>query len=107
MGGSAFDAAHSIRSTSDDGFLICGNSKSFDGDVTENFGENDIWIVKTTSSGELEWEKSFGGLSLDFGYDAIETENGNIILIGETSSSDFPEISSKGGIDLVVIHLDQ
>lgn len=107
LGGSAFDAAHSIRPTSDDGFLICGNSKSFDGDVTENFGENDIWIVKTTSSGELEWEKSFGGLSLDFGYDAIETENGNIILIGETSSSDFPEISSKGGIDLVVIHLDQ
>ncbi|MEM8929076.1 MAG: hypothetical protein AAGC45_12820 [Bacteroidota bacterium] len=103
FGGTGFDAAHSIRGTSDGGLLICGNSKSFDGDVGENFGENDIWIFKTDASGNMQWEKSFGGLSLDFGYDAIETDNGTIILVGETTSQDFPEVEPKGGIDMVVI----
>ncbi len=103
FGGSAFDAAHSVRPTLDGGLLVCGNSKSFDGDVSQNFGENDIWVFKTDASGNLQWEKSFGGLSLDFGYDAIETQSGNIVLVGETASQDFPEITSKGGIDMVVV----
>ena len=103
FGGAGFDAAHSVRLTSDGGLLVCGNSKSFDGDVSENFGENDIWVFKTNALGELQWEKSFGGLSLDFGYDAIETSDGKVVLVGETASQDFPEVESKGGIDMVVI----
>ncbi|MEO0571490.1 MAG: hypothetical protein AAF039_07265 [Bacteroidota bacterium] len=103
FGGSGFDAAHSVRPTSDGGLLVCGNSKSFDGDVTENFGENDIWIFKTDASGNMQWEKSFGGLGLDFGYDAIETNNGAVVLIGETASQDFPEVEPKGGIDMVIL----
>ena len=106
FGGAGFDAAHSVRPTSDGGLLICGNSKSFDGDVSENFGENDIWVFKTNALGELQWEKSFGGLSLDFGYDAIETSDGKIVLVGETSSQDFPEITAKGGIDMVAISFE-
>ena len=103
FGGAGFDAAHSVRPTQDGGFLICGNTKSFDGDVSENFGENDIWIFKTDSVGQLVWEKSFGGLSLDFGYDALESIDGKIVLVGETASQDFPDVESKGGIDMVVI----
>jgi len=103
FGGSGFDAAHSVRPSSDGGLLVCGNSKSFDGDVSENFGENDIWIFKTDASGTMEWEKSFGGLSLDFGYDALETTTGNVVLIGESSSQNFPEINHKGGIDMVIL----
>jgi hypothetical protein len=103
FGGSGFDAAHSVRPTSNGGLLVCGNSKSFDGDVSENFGENDIWVFKTDASGNLQWEKSFGGLSLEFGYDALETQAGNIVLVGETASEDFPEIKSKGGIDMVIL----
>lgn len=106
FGGAAFDAAHSVRFAADGGFVVCGNSKSFDGDVSENFGENDIWVIKTDAQGNLEWEKSFGGLNLDFGYDAIAAEAGGVVLVGETASSDFPEIQSKGGIDMVVIHLE-
>ncbi len=105
FGGAGFDAAHSVRSTMDGGFLVCGNSKSFDGDLAENFGENDIWIFKTDASGNLEWEKSLGGSNLDFGYDALETATGNVVLIGETTSQDFPEIQTKGGMDMVVINL--
>ena len=103
FGGAGFDAANSVRLTSDGGLLVCGNSKSFDGDISQNFGENDIWVFKTDASGNLEWEKSFGGLSLDFGYDAIETQDGTIVVIGETASQDFPGVDPKGGIDMVII----
>ncbi|MGD1946937.1 MAG: hypothetical protein ACFB0A_11915 [Croceivirga sp.] len=106
FGGVGFDAAHSVRLTSDGGLLVCGNSKSFDGDVSKNFGENDIWVFKTDASGNIEWESSFGGLSLDFGYDAVEGTNGNIVLVGETASQDFPEVDPKGGIDMVVVSLN-
>ena len=106
FGGSGFEAAHSVRPTQDEGLLVCGNSKSFNGDVTENFGENDIWVFKTDTSGNLQWEKSFGGLSLDFGYDALETADGTVVLIGETTSQDFPEIQFKGGMDMVVLKLN-
>lgn len=105
-GGSGFDTAHSVRPTKEGGFLVCGSSKSFDADVTENFGENDIWIFKTDTTGKLIWQKSFGGLGLDLGYDAIEDSNGNIVLVGETASQDFPGIAPKGGIDMVVISLN-
>lgn len=107
FGGAGFDAAHSVRNTSEGGFLLCGNSKSADGDATLNFGENDIWLIKTDAQGNLEWEKAFGGLDLDFGYDALELANGTTVLVGETASLDFPEIQHKGGIDLVIVMLGQ
>ena len=107
FGGTGFDAAHSVRNTAEGGLLLCGNSKSNDGDATENFGENDIWLIKTDAQGNLEWQRSFGGFDLDFGYDAVELSNGAIALVGETASSDFPEIAYKGGIDLVIMMLGE
>ncbi|MEN1783669.1 MAG: hypothetical protein AAGF77_00895 [Bacteroidota bacterium] len=106
FGGSAFEAAHSIRTTQDNGFLICGNAKSSDGDTTANFGENDIWVIKTDAQGQLQWQKSLGGLGLDFGYDALETINGQIIVVGETASQNFPGITYGGGIDLLALQLN-
>jgi len=105
-GGPAFDAAHSITLSNDGGFIISGNSKSFGNDVTANFGENDLWIIKTDSSGKIKWQKTIGGTGLDFGYDAFETQEETLIFVGETASSDFPEIEHKGGVDLVVLKIE-
>ncbi len=105
-GGTAFDAAHGVNLTSDGGFIIAGNSKSHDGDASENFGENDVWFIKTDANGNIEYQRSFGGTNLDFGYDVVESADGSIILVAETSSADFPEIEHKGGIDMVVIKVD-
>lgn len=105
-GGPAFDAAHSISLAKDGGFIISGNSKSIGNDLISNFGENDLWIIKTTASGELQWQKTIGGTGLDFGYDAFETDEGALIFIGETASTDFPDINHLGGIDLVVLKLE-
>ena len=49
LGGTGYDSAHSIRETTDGGYIIAGNSTSIDGDVSGNQGEKDFWIVKLTS----------------------------------------------------------
>ena len=105
-GGPAFDAAHSVSIANDGGFIISGNSKSFGGDLISNFGENDLWIIKTDTEGNIKWQSTIGGTNLDFGYDAFETADGSLIFVGETASVDFPEIVHKGGVDLVVLKIE-
>jgi len=104
-GGTQFDAAQSVVASKDGGYIITGNSKSNDLDATANSGENDIWLIKTNASGNLIWQKSFGGTELDFGFDAIETVEGGIVLIGETASADFSDLQAKGKSDVVVIKI--
>lgn len=105
FGGTAFDAARGLKITHDGGFVIAGNSKSFDGDSTENSGENDLWLLKTDASGNLEYQKTLGGSDLDYGFDALENPDGSLILVGETASQDFPDLSSKGMTDLVIVKI--
>jgi hypothetical protein len=102
-GGTRYDTALSISLTGDGGFLISGNSRSSDMDVTKNAGENDIWILKTDSDGDLIWQQTYGGSELDSGYDALEREDGSILVVGSSPSTDFPMLQNKGMSDLVLI----
>ncbi len=102
-GGSGFDAAQAVIASKDEGYFVVGNSKSSDKDTNVNYGENDIWIIKTDEAGNLVWQKSFGGSGLDFAFDIVENSDGSIILVGETSSDDFQDTVSKGKSDVVMI----
>lgn len=104
-GGSQFDAAQSVSLASDGGFIIAGNSKSIDWDVTSNIGENDIWLIKTNASGELIWQNSFGGSGIDFGFDAIETQDHGVILVGDSQSANFMNLQQKGNTDAIVLKI--
>ncbi|NER13163.1 hypothetical protein GWK08_06915 [Leptobacterium flavescens] len=105
FGGSEFENGESIIPSQDGGFYIAGNSRSNNTDLTENFGENDIWVIKIDDSGSLQWEKSIGGAGLDFGFDLLETAEGELMVVGETESSDNHITENKGLKDLVVIKL--
>jgi len=105
FGGSDFDVARSVIRTSDNGFLISGSTKSVNGDVTENKGGNDAWIIKTDSEGEMIWQKSVGGSDFDFAYDAIQKTDNTIIAVGTTESHDDDINQNKGSSDLLIIKL--
>jgi hypothetical protein len=106
FGGTEFDDAKGLEITKDGGFVIAGNSKSNNGDVVENKGENDFWVIKTDAKGNIIYQKTFGGANLDFGFDVIEDAQGSLLLIGETASVDFEGLTSKGSNDLVVIKIN-
>jgi hypothetical protein len=105
FGGSGFDAAQGVSLSKDGGYIIAGNSKSSDTDLTTNHGENDIWLLKTNSEGILEWQGSIGGSGLDFGFMAVETGDRDLLIAGESSSKDFGDITSRGGTDAVIIRV--
>lgn len=87
LGGSDFDVGRSISKTQDNGFLISGSSRSIDGALTSNKGQNDAWIIKINSSGSLEWQKTIGGSEVDFFYDTTELNDQTIVAVGDSNSS--------------------
>ncbi len=50
LGGTDEESATSIQQTNDGGFIVAGDSKSKDGDVTGNHIYRDYWIVKLSPS---------------------------------------------------------
>ncbi|MBP6335108.1 MAG: T9SS type A sorting domain-containing protein [Bacteroidia bacterium] len=48
-GGTGSDISHCIRQVPDGGYIIAGSSSSMNGDVTDNNGSSDFWIVKLSS----------------------------------------------------------
>src|SRR5436190_17925854 len=64
-GGSLVDLCYSQLRTDDGGFILGGSSYSSDGDVTNNHGDQDLWILKTDSVGNILWQQSVGGSAID------------------------------------------
>jgi hypothetical protein len=88
LGGSGRETAFSIKQTNDGGYIVAGNSNSNDGDVTGNHGDYDYWIVKLDKSGDIEWQKSLGGSSIDDAFSIQKTIDGGYIIAGSSSSND-------------------
>jgi len=106
LGGSVNDEAKSIRQTNDGGYIVAGMSNSNDGDVTGNQGDYDCWIVKIDSSGNIEWEKSFGGSSYDSANSIEQTNDGGYIVAGQTLSNDGDVSTNNGSYDFWVLKLN-
>jgi hypothetical protein len=105
LGGSKADAATGVKQTPDGGFAIVGYTRSVDGDVTENHGNSDLWLVKLSSSGILEWQKCFGGTADDTGQGIQLTSDGGYVLAGETASNNGDVSGTHGGNDFWVVKL--
>jgi hypothetical protein len=70
------------------GYLMVGTTRSNDGDVSFNHGNDDAWVVRTNNHGELIWEKSYGG-SMGDGFSRIfPTPDNCYYLLGGSYSSD-------------------
>lgn len=107
-GGTQFEYGRGIVQMPDSGFVITGPAWSKNGDFSPNKGENDIGVLRTDKNGMKLWSKNFGGSLEDYpGAGAIQiTQDGGLIILGTTKSSngDFP--SNKGNEDFALIKLD-
>ena len=104
-GGSKRDVAQALTTTRDGGFVLAGLTESSDGDVTGNKGLGDFWVISVSSTGELEWQKTFGGSGQDQAYDVVETPEGNILVAGYTRSDSGDVIGYDWGEDFWIIEL--
>lgn len=79
-GGANDDRASCVIQTSDDGYAIAGRTNSF------GAGGYDFWLVKTNSSGDMEWNKTLGGARDDYARAVIQTTDGGFAVAGGTQS---------------------
>ncbi|HWB28018.1 MAG TPA: T9SS type A sorting domain-containing protein [Chitinophagaceae bacterium] len=109
LGGSNVDAANSIKTTKDGGYIVAGYTYSVDGDVTDPVLDptySDIWIVKLDSSGSLLWQKRLGGGGNDVATSVQTYSDTSYVVGGYTSSHDGDVTVTHGGTDYWMLKLD-
>ncbi len=104
-GGAAAEQCNAIRTIYDGGYIIAGYTNSIDGDVSGGHGGTDGWILKTTATGAIEWQKCYGGSGSDFLVDIRQTPDSGYIVVGTTFSNDGDVVGNHGYNDLWVFKI--
>ncbi len=106
FGGTAKETAISITATADGGCIVAGASYSDDGDVEDNNGSGDVWLLKLDAVGTLQWEKNYGGTSVDAARDVIQTSDGGYLVTAFSSSANGDVPLNLGEQDVWVLKLN-
>lgn len=106
FGGTDLDGALSVCASASGGFFVVGTSKSNDGDVTGNHGNEDMWVLKISDSLTLDWQRSLGGTIADAASEVAVTADGGYIISGTTYSNDGDVNGGHGGADAWIIKLN-
>jgi gliding motility-associated-like protein len=97
LGGTGYESARDIEQTADGGYIVLGETNSTDGGVIGGYGgTKDIWLIKLTASGDLQWQKRYGGSGLDIG-NQIKIDADGSFLIAASSSSNDGDITGNHG----------
>ena len=89
-GGIGEEAASAIRPTFDGGYIAAGTANYNDGDVSDDHlsGTSDIWIVKLSATGAIQWKKCYGGSGDEHCGSIQQTLDSGYIICGNTLSTD-------------------
>ncbi|MGW8225192.1 MAG: DUF5050 domain-containing protein [Anaerolineales bacterium] len=91
---SGWQYASQIAQTDDGGFLLAGFSMS-----TGSDRQADTWLARCTSSGELEWETTFGDPTYDdYGISLIRLDDGSYLVGGLGNGMLLSRIDEDGKI---------
>ena len=105
LGGISEEAAYCVNQTSDGGYIIAGYSISKSGDVTENYGLDDYWIVKLNPNGTISWQKSLGGSNFEYATGVQQTSDGGYVVAGYSHSDNGNVSFHHGGYDYWIVKL--
>ncbi len=100
-GGSDLDRFNAIKST-ESGFILSGITASPDNDVSGHLGEIDYWLVKVSDDGNLEWERTLGGMFNDFCEDVTVANDGGFMIGGHAERTNAAQGDTFGDIDILI-----
>jgi hypothetical protein len=84
---------------------LLGSSNSNDTLFSENIGSDDAYLFKIDTSGEIYWQKNYGGSKYE-SFIFHKIYNDKIYLIGASSSSDGDLSKNHGSSDAWMVGLD-
>jgi len=103
FGGSGWDAGSGVTVDANNNIYQVGTTMSSDfpvqawgaaflqpKDNSLNKLPFNAWLAQFTPAGVLIWSTYYGGSAAEFGEDIITDPNGDIVITGSTSSTDFP-----------------
>ena len=78
VGGSGNDELGAIKRTSDNGFIVCGSTRSFGNPI------GDAWLIKLDGAGTIQWAKKYGDGNSDgqLGINVIQLSDGGYAMTG-------------------------
>ncbi|HMU44757.1 MAG TPA: gliding motility-associated C-terminal domain-containing protein [Chitinophagaceae bacterium] len=89
FGGTGYESARDIVQTADGGYMVLGETNSTDGGVVSGYGgTKDIWLLKLSAAGGLEWQKRYGGSGLDVGNHIEITSDAGYLIAASSTSND-------------------
>jgi hypothetical protein len=94
-GGADLDYGRSVQKTSDNGYIIVGDTYSY------GSGGPDAWLIKTDANGDTLWTKTYGGVNNDYSYSVQQTTDNGYIVAGWTYSF------GSGNNDVWLLKTDQ
>lgn len=112
-GGSYDDRAYSITLNNALGYLVVGSSYSNDINVSGHSGSvgptgnSDLWALKLTNLGIIDWENSYGGLNDEASFDAVQLTDSSYTIAGYSSSLFTNTTPNNGLTDYWIISLNR
>lgn len=94
FGGYLSEIGYSIIKTTDETYVITGLTNSI------GAGSTDVYLLQIDISGNLIWERTFGGSLIDIGYSVIQSSDEGFMITGKTNSS------GAGDDDIYLIKTD-
>ncbi len=93
-GGTGSENGNAVAQTADGGYVVSGSATSY------GAGSNDMFLVKYDSSGNLSWNKVWGGTGTENGNAVAQTADGGYVVSGQTTSF------GGGGSDMFLVKYD-
>jgi hypothetical protein len=86
-------SAKYIQQTTDKGFVFCGY-------ISDSFGNNNSYVIKTDSLGNAQWTQEIGTPADEYASSIKETTDGNYIMVGDATDSRTGDVN----IEIVKLH---
>jgi hypothetical protein len=105
LGGTNSDIASFSFLSSDGGIITVGSTLSTNGIVNSNHGSEDVWIMKLTKNGSLEWSKCFGGSGTDEPV-AAAYKDGILTIAANSNSTNGNITNNHGSTDIWIFQVN-
>lgn len=105
LGGSADEELHKVFPLANGHYRLLASTLSNNGNVSGNHGGKDAWVVEIDAVGNLVSQLCLGGTGTEIMKDAF-MNNGEMIILGTTTSNDGDVSGNHGGLDRWAVTLD-